>query len=162
MKHIKNNPLVNTLEEEPWVDIATEDDLSNWDKSDEIKYNQASRQREKSRFYVLAFDFLNEIGVKGDYFEFGCHRVRTFRMALTEARRHKMDHMKFLAFDSFEGLPDDGNAKNDNWQKGALTTSEKDFIEIIKKHGIYTDKVFTYKGFYQNSLIKTLKNKLIS
>ena len=112
----------------------------------EVVYNQISRQREKARFFTFALDFINEVNVVGDYFEFGCHRCRTFRMVLTEARRHNLDHMGFLAFDSFEGLPGKGEAGNINWDKGTLTTSEEDFMQIVKNQGIYVDKVKTYKG----------------
>ena len=143
MKSPKHNSLVSILEEEPWVELPHEGDFSYWKKSNEVIYNQTSRQREKARFFVLALDFLNEINVRGNYFEFGCHKVRTFRMVLTEARRHNMDFMKFLAFDSFEGLPNDGEAKNLNWKKGELTTNEENFMKLIIKHGIYTDKVCT-------------------
>ena len=59
-------------------------------------FNQRNRHRQKYQFYVNVFDFLNESSIAGDYFEFGCHRVRTFRMALTEARRHHMTDMRFL------------------------------------------------------------------
>ena len=62
-----------------------------------VIFNQRNRHRQKYQFYVNVFDFLNESSIAGDYFEFGCHPVRTFRMALTEARRHHMTDMQFLA-----------------------------------------------------------------
>ena len=37
----------------------------------------------------------------------------------------------FLAFDSFEGLPNEGEAENPNWKKGELTTSEENFMKLI-------------------------------
>ena len=132
MKSLKHNPLINSLEQEPYVDLPNEDGFSSWNKTNEVVYNQISRQREKARFFTFALDFINEVNVVGDYFEFGCHRCRTFRMVLTEARRHNLDHMGFLAFDSFEGLPGKGEAENINWDKGTLTTSEEDFIQIVK------------------------------
>ena len=60
-----------------------------------------NRQAQKLAFFVNAFDCLYGNRVEGDYFEFGCHRGRTFRMALTEARRRHFDGMRFVAFDSF-------------------------------------------------------------
>ena len=162
MKSLKHNPLINSLEQEPYVDLPNEDGFSSWNKTNEVVYNQISRQREKARFFTLALDFINEINVVGDYFEFGCHRCRTFRMVLTEARRHNLDHMGFLAFDSFEGLPGKGEAENINWDEGTLITSEKDFIEFVKHQGIYVDKVKTYKGFYDKLLNQELQNKLIA
>src|SRR5216684_3152409 len=93
------------LDREPWVKLANGSELETWAHDDQIAYNQANRQMHKLGFYVQAFDFLSDNRVHGDYYEFGCHRGRTFRMALTEARRHNLASMKFFAFDSFAGLP---------------------------------------------------------
>src|SRR5689334_5194659 len=91
---------------EPWVDLPDGRDLQAWARDDEISYNQANRQTEKALFFRRTYDFLTDNRVTGDYYEFGCHRCRTFRMALTEARRHNLPSAKFFAFDSFEGLPE--------------------------------------------------------
>ena len=123
-----------------------------------MAYNQANRQLEKYRFYVKAFDYLQDSRVMGDYHEYGCHKVRTFRMALTEARRHFLERMKFWAFDSFEGLPPSTSKPSHAlWSTaGALTTSEDEFIRIVREHGIYPDRVRTVKGFYDHSLTPEL------
>ena len=86
---------------EPWVELPSNDALANWGRDEEIAYNQINRQTEKALFYRRTFDFLTDNRVIGDYYEFGCHRCRTFRMALTEARRHNLADAKFYAFDSF-------------------------------------------------------------
>ena len=75
---------------EPWVELADGIQLAGWQHEDEISYNQVNRQREKQQFFVRTYDFLNDNRIRGNYLEFGCHRARTFRMALTEARRHNM------------------------------------------------------------------------
>ena len=98
--------IIQSLPHEPWVRITTGAELSDWSHEDEIAYNQANRQGQKLNFFLNAFDYTKSLGISGDYYEFGCHRGRTFRMALTEARRHGLDKMRFLAFDSFEGLPE--------------------------------------------------------
>ena len=94
-------PEYKFIEGEPWCGLRTGKDLKAWGKSEEIAWNQVHRQNEKYKFYIKAFDLLTENNIKGDYFEFGCHRVRTFRMALTEARHHNLKEMNFFAFDSF-------------------------------------------------------------
>jgi Macrocin-O-methyltransferase (TylF) len=146
------------IHQEPWVILANEDSLANWSHEDEIIYNQINRQAQKLAFYVQAFDFLTENGIRGDYHEYGCHRGRTFRMALTEARRHNLDGMKFIAFDSFEGLPTvETGPSIPGWTRGALHTSEESFWQLIREHGIYTDHCQTIKGFYQDTLTRTLR-----
>src|SRR4051812_2356099 len=104
----KSSPMagVEPKHGEPWVELADARDLQEWGRDQEIAYNQANRQTEKALFYRRTYDFLTDNRVVGDYYEFGCHRCRTFRMALTEARKHNLSSAKFFAFDSFEGLPE--------------------------------------------------------
>ncbi len=148
--------------DEPWVNLATGQDLKDWTHADEVSYNQGNRQIEKHLFFVRCFDFIKDNRIVGDYHEFGCHRVRTFRMALTEARRHGMDDMKFFAFDSFEGLPEHSVDHNvEIWKRGALSTSVERFRELTNAHGIYTDRIETVKGFYSDSLTSTLQRKFL-
>src|SRR5262249_21324547 len=90
-----------------------------------------------------------------------CHRGRTFRMALTEARRHGVDDMTFWAFDSFRGLPRPTTETSvGKWSLGALATTEEAFLELIAAHGIYADKVRTVRGFYAESLTTDLQREL--
>ena len=138
---------------EPWVVLPDGKALSDWGREDEIAYNQMNRQTEKALFFRRSFDFLTDNRVVGDYHEYGCHRCRTFRMALTEARRHNLDAMEFHAFDSFEGLPDPtSDTSVEIWKRGALTTTEDAFLGMVKDHGIYADRVHTVRGFYSESL----------
>ena len=138
---------------EPWVTLADGSALADWDREDEIAYNQTNRQSEKLLFFRRAFDFLTDGRVKGDYHEYGCHGGRTFRMALTEARRHNLADMQFHAFDSFEGLPTPtSDTSVELWTRNALATSEATFIELVRAHGIYFDRVKIVKGFYLDSL----------
>lgn len=159
----KGDPvMISPVEGEPWVDLPDGERLAAWAKENEISYNQSNRQMEKYRMYVRAFDFLQENRVHGDYFEFGCHRCRTFRMALTEARRHLLDDMQFHAFDSFEGLPEVETAPSqDDWKRGFLSTSEENFKGMVERHGIYVDNVKTIKGFYDKSLTPDLQKQYI-
>lgn len=145
--------MLEGIDAEPWVKLPTGKDLSHWSKNDEIRYNQINRQAGKYLFFRKIFDFLNENEIRGDYLEFGCHRCRTFRMVLTEARRHSLSDMNFWAFDSFEGLPEPTTETSvSKWTSGALTTSEAAFRDIVRAHGIYVDNVHTVKGFYDASL----------
>jgi hypothetical protein len=139
---------------EPWVKLESGKDLSAWAHSDEIAYNQNNRQSAKHKFFVDVFDFLKENNVEGDYLEFGCHRARTFRMALTEARKHNIEDMRFYAFDSFQGLPEPTSKPAiGRWHTGgALMTAEAEFNTLIEQHGLYPDKIRIRKGFYDKSL----------
>ena len=147
---------------EPWVALPDGAELGDWARDDEIAYNQANRQTEKAMFYRRTFDFLTDNRVAGDYHEYGCHRCRTFRMALTEARRHNLTGMEFHAFDSFEGLPEPtSDTSVEIWKRGALTTSEEDFMGMVRDHGIYVSNVRTIKGFYSESLTPALRQQYL-
>ena len=85
------------------------------------------------------------------------------RMALTEARRHALDKMRFFAFDSFEGLPEAKTKTGvSGYFNGALSTSEEAFRQLVEDHGIYTSNVHTIKGFYQDSLTESLQSKMLA
>jgi hypothetical protein len=148
---------------EPWVALDDGEALRDWTHEDRIAWNQQGRQVEKYRFYRRIFDFLTDNQVAGDYHEFGCHRARTFRMALTEARRHAATDMRFFAFDSFAGLPQTtSNPDHPLWhQKGALTTSEGEFMRMVKEHGIYVDRVVTVPGYYSDTLTEQLSKRFM-
>ena len=153
---------ISPTTDEPWVGLADGKELANWGHGDEVVYNQGNRQVEKHRFFINTFDFLKDNRINGDYFEFGCHRCRTFRMALTEARRHNLEQMKFFAFDSFEGLPQPHSETSvEIWERGALCTPVEQFMELVHVHGIYVDNIITVKGFYDDSLTPQLQRELI-
>ncbi len=151
----------NSTEKEPYVEINLKD-LKKWDKNDEIKYAQINRQKYKYEFFQKAFDLIYDNTIIGDYFEFGVHRARTFRFALSQAKRRNMKRIKFIAFDSFEGLPDVKNniRQNDKFKKGLLTTSENKFKNYIKNFKFYKNNVRIIKGFYEKSLNKKLISSL--
>ena len=66
-----------------------------------------------------------------------------------------------MAFDSFEGLPaSDGTHGISTYEPGNLATSEEEFLDIIAEHGIFVDRVHTFKGFYQGSLTQELTAQL--
>jgi hypothetical protein len=147
---------------EPWVDLPDGKALANWGRDEEIAYNQTNRQTEKALFYRRTFDFITDNRVVGDYHEYGCHRCRTFRMALTEARLHNLKSMNFFAFDSFEGLPEPTSETSvEIWKRGALTTTVTNFMGMVREHGIYADRVKTIKGFYGESLTDKLRQKFL-
>lgn len=163
MDHTLKAVNVETLAKEPWVKLASGSGLDAWTHEREIAYNQANRQAQKLAFFVNAFDFLTENRIVGDYHEYGCHRARTFRMALTEARRHHVESMHFLAFDSFEGLPGvSSDPAHPLWKKGALSTSEEEFWRLIEEHRIYVDRCRTIKGFYQATLTTERQAEFLS
>lgn len=77
---------------------------------------------ERRDFIRLAFSgLLAKSQSGGDYLEFGVYRGRALMAAYFAAQRASLTDMRFYAFDSFEGLPDEFLAVEDNvsrWQPG--------------------------------------------
>ena len=86
---------IEPLDEEPWVRLANGDELADWEHQDEVAYNQQNRQMEKYRFFVRTFDYLNDNWTPGDYHEFGCHRVRTFRMTSADTNSPSCRRLRY-------------------------------------------------------------------
>ena len=123
---------------------------STWTKADEIIWNQSRRQTQKHEFYQHAFEFISDNKIEGDYHEFGCHRCRTFRMAMKEAHRHFLLETRFYAYDSFRGLPpsDSSHGVHDKWSVGQLSTSKESFLQLVTSSGYSLEKVSCFEGFY--------------
>lgn len=145
---------IKTIIREPFIDLGIKKT-----NSQEVLYNQTFRQKQKYLFYQKAFDFLYGNNIDGSYFEFGCHRARTFRFALRESIIKNMN-MDFFAFDSFQGLPDHkNNFKQNAWHlKGLLKTELKNFKKLISKYKQHK-KIDIIKGFYNKSLTLKLKRE---
>ena len=98
--------------------------------------------------------------IDGYYMEFGCHEANTMRKAY-DCFRHLFD-WTYVAFDSFEGLPEIVEIdKQEVWQKGKNKTEEEEFVRICLRHGIPRDRLITVKGFYDESLNDELKERLL-
>ena len=148
---------VGDISDEPFFDVKAA--LASLTNDQKILVNQNRRQQVKWQFYLNALDFLSDSGIQGDYFEFGCHKARTFRMAMAAYRFFNMS-AEFLAFDSFEGLPSGMEGRGVHWKTGALSTSEVRFRELLVESGFSLDKVRTVPGFYAESLNEALRKDL--
>lgn len=97
--------------------------------------------------------------INGYYLEFGCHSATTMRMAHSYFK-HLFD-WTYVAFDSFEGLPDiEQIDRQEIWEKGKLSTSEDQFRKLVVGAGMPGDKLITIKGFYDKSLNDALHHRL--
>jgi hypothetical protein len=98
--------------------------------------------------------------IEGYYLEFGSHEGRTMRLAWRHFQH--LFNWDFIAFDSFEGLPEiEDIDKQQIWQKGRLKTGVETFIKIVTKSGMPRERLRTVKGFYDDSLTADLQNELL-
>lgn len=143
--------------------LLTQDDTRNWSSSDLAPFVTEMMNSEAISFFRHAFGYLYGSGLKGDYHEYGCFSARTFRLALSEAYKWQMHDMRLYAFDSFCGLPPPKDTPDlESWQEGAMSMSLEEFEATVSELGYGLDRVTTVKGYYSESLTRTLQKQLLS
>lgn len=118
--------------------------------------------RENLRYLFLSIARFAHINrpIDGYYFEFGSHEANTMRLAWRHFRH--LFNWDFVAFDSFEGLPEiDDVDKQAIWSKGKLETREEDFIRIVTSSGMPRSRLTTVKGFYDQTLTAELRERFL-
>lgn len=122
-------------------------------------YTAFGRQQHRQIFLEIArFANINR-PIEGYYFEFGCHEANTMRIAY-DCFHHLFD-WQYVAFDSFEGLPEiSAIDRQAIWEKGKLRTSEENFIGLCVRHGMPRGRLRTVRGFYDVSLTPELAASL--
>ncbi len=127
-----------------------------------LKKYRSFDQKNRELFFLRVTSFLwtnrSEQLFTGYYMEFGCFGCKTMSMCWKHTR-HFFD-LEYLAFDSFEGLPEITKIDEQPiWKKGRLSMSENDFKKLIFKDGMPESRLNTVKGFYELSLNKKLAAK---
>jgi O-methyltransferase len=111
--------------------------------------------------------------VEGDYFEFGVYRGESFVQAYKSAaaafsifsseavhpasdceeRRLIWSRMRFVAFDSFAGLPELQGVDRDSrvFAPGLFACTEDQFLDNITARGVARERVITVPGWYSES-----------
>ncbi len=112
------------------------------------------KDRRRSRFGEILRNMAKQ-GLSGDYLEFGVYRGSSFMTTYDLARRHGLSQMRFLAFDSFRGLP-----AGENWGEGMYSCSRQRFLKMVRKAGADLRRVHAIEGFYEDSLTAEVKREL--
>jgi O-methyltransferase len=113
--------------------------------------------------------------IRGDYLEFGVFTGNSFGIAYQAIRQAFIDtstqntwnsephcavrrelwtSMRFVAFDSFQGLPEptDGDTYTGVFTKGALGSSESEFRRNVRDAGVHESKIVIVPGFFDCTL----------
>ncbi|NCO02867.1 MAG: hypothetical protein GW903_01600 [Alphaproteobacteria bacterium] len=109
-----------------------------------------------------AADYLVGAQVEGDYCEFGVYKGETF--AHMTRYYEVFPDMRYIAFDSFEGLPapkgiDNENGYASNFHEGEFAVSQDQFLENLKSKNVPLDRVIMVKGWYDQTLNDDTANK---
>lgn len=107
---------------------------------------------EQLHFFKSAQFYLQVNRIDGVYLEFGSHELNTFRMALNTIGAYGKPNKitKFIAFDSFEGMPEPlGIDRQNIWRKSMNCTSIEKFKKVLKRD---SHRIEAVKGFFDVSL----------
>jgi O-methyltransferase len=131
-----------------------------WFETEYQPFDLGSREK----FYLSATHFLytnfEERLANGYYFEFGCYKGRTMRFCWRHTRHNF--NFTYVAFDSFEGLPEpDPVDAHPGWKAGDFSMGEQAFVDIVVGAGMPRPRLQTVKGFYDRSLTPELQRQLL-
>jgi hypothetical protein len=110
------------------------------------------------RFYAVeqVAEYLLGAQVPGDYFEFGVYNGRTFAHAC-KLMSPLFPDMRFVACDSFEGLPaphgiDAKNGYTSQFYERQFLCSKEDFLANLGREQVDLNRVITIEGWFDKSL----------
>jgi hypothetical protein len=114
---------------------------------------RAMLAHENTKMLALAFAYCCSEQVEGDYAEFGVYRGRTFVEAWRVARRFPLGPRRFLAFDSFEGLPEGEDADGaERFGAGDFTNTLDAFRGRLRRARVPAADVSIVPGFFDQTL----------
>jgi hypothetical protein len=101
-------------------------------------------------------DYLVGAQLDGDYLEFGVYEGRTFSYAC-RMMAPLFPKMRFVALDSFEGLPaprdiDAAEGYTSSFTAGEFSCSEDQFKANMQAAQVPADRVLTVKGWFDDTL----------
>jgi len=108
-----------------------------------------------------AFEFQNINQVKGDYFEFGLWKGKTFCLAHRFKHQYRRNEMTLWGFDSFRGLPPIDDKKDNVWSEGEYAFGENEFRTLLQRKRFKSDEYELVPGFYQDSLTDMLHERML-
>jgi hypothetical protein len=107
-----------------------------------------------------AFEHAKASGVSGDYLEFGVFKGASLLYAQQAADEMKLLGMRFIGFDSFEGLPDEPEQHREIFYKGQYFCGERRVRRWLSQNGADWQRLFLVPGFYDRTLTPEKKQEL--
>jgi hypothetical protein len=98
--------------------------------------------------------------VSGDYLEFGVFKGASLLHAQKLADALGLRSMRFLGFDSFEGLPDEAEQRREIFYKGQYSCGEQQVRSWLSQNGADWRRLILVPGFYDETLNPESKRKL--
>ena len=124
----------------------------------ELEYRFATYYRERYHCIDKLADYLVGAELPGDYYEFGVSKGVTFSYAM-RTMQGLFPEMKFIALDSFEGLPaplgqDAVQGYTSGFRAGEFACSQEVFLSNVASSGGDVSRITTVPGWFDKSLVK--------
>ena len=88
----------------------------------------------------------------GDYLEFGVYQGSAMSCMYHAASSLGLNKMKFIGFDSFEGMPEQSNHEDENvWNSGEFYSSLPNTKVYLSKNGVDMSRVALIKGWFDDT-----------
>jgi len=119
----------------------------------QIEYRSFNR-----RFFCVEqiAEYLIGAQIRGDYCEFGVFQGTTFSHAFLNMAPH-FPEMRFVAFDSFEGLPrpqgiDAVDGYSSHFYEREFACTRRDFLRNLRRNKVDLARVRTVEGWFNDTL----------
>lgn len=93
-----------------------------------------------------------------DYVEFGVCQGTSMRSMFHAAQRRNADDMRFIGFDSFEGLP--AEAANEHWAPGQFACPRAAAEQNLVRAGVAMERVHLIEGWFSETLTEETRARL--
>jgi O-methyltransferase len=94
----------------------------------------------------------------GAYVEFGVSRGTSLACVYRELRARKLDHVRLVGFDSFEGMP--AGSAAEGWKPGAYRSTLAATKRYLSSQGVTFENVELVKGWFEDTLTPATKQRL--
>ena len=108
---------------------------------------------ENTKILTPTFAYARSEKIEGDYAEFGVWTGRTFVEAWRAGNSFSVANRRFIAFDSFEGLPKvEGDDDTGRWTAGEFSADRKSFEARLRRARVPKEQVHIVEGFFDATL----------
>lgn len=107
-----------------------------------------------------SFEYVRANGTSGDYLEFGVFKGASLLHAQKVADQLGLDEMRFIGFDSFQGLPPQPDQLKEMFYEGQYSCAEQQVRAWLSQHGADWKRLTLVPGFYEDALTSQKKNEL--
>ena len=107
-----------------------------------------------------SFEHTRVNSIAGDYLEFGVFKGASLLHAQKLADRLNLDRMRFIGFDSFQGLPPEPEQYKEMFYEGQYSCGEQQVRTWLSQHGADWKRLVLVSGFYDDTLTPERKTEL--